>query len=348
VPELLDSAIDEELRAFFAEAHVRAGPYGGHYAALWESIEHQSSGGKRVRPRLVWSAYRGFGGEDRGLATRVALAFELLHTAFLIHDDLIDRDLVRRGAPNVAGRFAERALAHGADERASAVWGETAAVLAGDLALSRAHRELAMLPVERECREALLDILDRAVFISAAGELADVVSSLRGTTPAIESVLATLEQKTAVYSFEAPLAAGAVLAGAGAESVAALCRFGRLVGVAFQITDDVLGVFGDPVVTGKSSSADLREGKRTALIAHAATTPSWALISDRLGDPELGEAEADAIRQELLRCGALDAAVALADEHVTLARHELDAVDLPAGLRAELGDFAQRAAERVR
>ena len=348
MPELLDSAIDGGLRAFFAEARARAGHYGAHYAALWESMEQQSSGGKRVRPRLVWSAYRGFGGEDRDLVTRVALAFELLHTAFLIHDDLIDRDTVRRGEPNVAGRFAARAIEHGADERASTVWGDTAAVLAGDLALSRAHRELAMLPIEGERREALLDILDRAVFISAAGELSDVVSSLHGATPAIESVLTTLEQKTAVYSFEAPLAAGAVLAGAGEESVAALCRFGRLVGVAFQIADDVLGVFGDPVVTGKSASADLREGKRTALIAHAATTPSWPAISARLGDPELGESEAEQLRRELRACGALDAAVALAQEHVTLARHELDAADLPVALRTELGEFAQRAAERVR
>jgi geranylgeranyl pyrophosphate synthase len=164
----------------------------------------------------------------------------------------------------------------------------------------------------------------------------------------LESVLSTLEQKTAVYSFESPLAAGAVLAGADGDALAALCRFGRLVGVAFQITDDVLGVFGDPVITGKSASADLREGKRTALIAHAATTSSWPAISARLGDPALDDHHAEAIRDELRRCGALDAAVALADEHVTLARYELDAADLPAALRAELGEFAQRATERVR
>lgn len=348
MPDLLDAAIDDELRAFFADARVRAGDYGAHYAALWESLEQQSAGGKRVRPRLVWSAYRGFGGEDRALATRVALSFELLHTAFLIHDDLIDRDTVRRGTPNVAGRFAARALAHGADERASVVWGETAAVLAGDLALSRAHREIAMLPVAAPCRESLLDILDRAVFISAAGELADVVHSLRGAAPAIEVVLATLEQKTAVYSFEAPLAAGATLAGAAPDHVAALSRFGRLVGVAFQITDDVLGVFGDPAVTGKSASADLREGKQTALIAHAATTSSWPSIAERFGDPLLDDDTADMLRDALRDCGALDAAKELAADHVTLARHELDTVELPHELKAELGEFAQRAMERVR
>ncbi|BDZ53342.1 polyprenyl synthetase family protein [Agromyces marinus] len=348
MPERLDADVDEGLRVFFAEARLRAGAYGSHYAALWESIEHQSSGGKRIRPGLVWSAYRGFGGVDRTVVTGVALAFELLHTAFLIHDDLIDRDTVRRGVPNVAGRFAARATEFGGDARASEVWGATAAVLAGDLALSRAHREIAILPIGDDRRRALLDILDHAVFVSAAGELADVVSSLHGSTPELEGVLAMLEQKTAVYSFEAPLSAGAVLAGAPASAVAALGRFGRLAGVAFQITDDVLGVFGDPVSTGKSASADLREGKRTALIAHAAATTAWPEIRDRLGDPALDDAGASALRERLRGCGALDAAVASAAEHVTLALHELEGAEVPLQLRSELAGFAQQAIGRVR
>ena len=346
--DLLSPSVDEELRAFFADARERAGEYGQHYAALWESLEQQSSGGKRIRPRLVYAAYQGFGGDDRHVATRVALAFELLHTAFLIHDDVIDRDTVRRGAPNIAARFAGRARAHGADDRACEVWGETAAVLAGDLALSRAHREIATLPVDPDRRAALLDILDRAVFVSAAGELADVVHAASPEPPEVGRVLATLEQKTAVYSFECPLTAGAVLAGASEGAIGALARYGRLVGVAFQITDDILGVFGDPAVTGKSTASDLREGKQTALTAHAATTSAWPVISARLGDPDLDDAAADALRSALLGCGALEAARRLADEHVTLARFELDTADLPESLRTELGDLAQRAAERIR
>lgn len=345
--DVLDTAIDAELRAVFADAQARAGEYGDHYTALWESLEQQGAGGKRIRPQLVYTAYSGLGGTDRHLATRVAIAFELLHTAFLIHDDVIDRDTVRRGAPNIAARFAKRARDHGADERASEVWGETAAVLAGDLALSRAHREIAMLPVSAERRGVLLDILDRAVFVSAAGELADVVhagaESLR-----VERVIATLEQKTAVYSFESPLTAGAVLAGADDASVTALGRYGRFVGVAFQITDDILGVYGDPAVTGKSAASDLREGKQTALIAHAATTGAWPTIAARLGDPQLDDAGAEELRLVLRQCGALDAARRLADEHVTLARFELDAADLPAGLRTELDELAGRATERAR
>ncbi|WP_448809803.1 polyprenyl synthetase family protein [Agromyces bauzanensis] len=346
--DVLDSAVDDGLRAVFADARLRAGEYGAHYAALWESLEEQSAGGKRIRPQLVNAAYFGLGGTDRSLATRVAVSFELLHTAFLIHDDLIDRDTTRRGAPNIAARFAGRALAHGADDRASATWGETAAVLAGDLALSRAHREIASLPIDGPRRAALLDILDRAVFVSAAGELADVVHAGATQPPHVDRVLATLEQKTAVYSFECPLTAGAVLAGADDRAVGALARFGRLVGVAFQIADDILGVFGDPAVTGKSTTSDLRDGKQTALTAHAATTDAWSAISARLGDPQLDDGTAALLRAALLDCGALDAARRLADEHLTLARLELDTADLPSALKAELGELAQRAAERAR
>jgi geranylgeranyl diphosphate synthase type II len=221
-------------------------------------------------------------------------------------------------------------------------------VLAGDLALSHAHREIATLPIDAERRGALLDILDRAVFVSAAGELADVVYAGPAEPPRVDRVLATLEQKTAVYSFECPLTAGAVLAGADATVVDALARYGRLVGVAFQITDDILGVFGDPAVTGKSAASDLREGKQTALTAHAATTDAWPAITARLGDPELDDDGADVVRAALLDCGALDSARRLAHEFATLARLELDTADLPTALKIELGGLAQRATERAR
>ncbi|GAA1835969.1 polyprenyl synthetase family protein [Agromyces salentinus] len=346
--DLVDSAIEVELGAIFADARRRAGDLDPHYAALWHTLAKQSSGGKRIRPQLVRLAYAGFGGIEEDLATRVAVAFELLHTAFLIHDDVIDRDTVRRGGPNVAARFAARAIRYGTDARTSDIWGETAAVLAGDLALSRAHREIALLPVEATRRARLLDILDRAVFVSAAGELADVVNAGEVEPTSMSRVLATLEQKTAVYSFECPLAAGAVLAGAPDASIAALERFGRFIGVAFQITDDILGVFGDPAVTGKSISSDLREGKRTALIAHAATTAEWPRIAVGLGDPALEDAEAEDMRTALRDCGALDAAMRLADEHVTLALYELEAGNLPEPLASELAAIARRAVERAR
>ena len=345
--EIQTPGVGTELQRFFAAARLRASDYGEHYVALWDSLEQASSGGKRVRPALVMAAFTGLGGTDLTLATPVAVSFELLHTAFVIHDDVIDHDLARRGVANIAGKFTERALAHGAGDQAGA-WAATAAILAGDLALSEAHRVLAMLPVELELRGRLLDLLDRAVFISAAGELADVTNAASKHPLTVAQVVSILEQKTAVYSFEAPLQAGAILAGAPAASVDALGVFGRLIGVAFQLTDDILGVFGDPVKTGKSVLTDLREGKQTALIAHAGTTPGWAGIVPFVGKADLTDAEADQARDLLRACGALQAADALATEHERRAVAALDTPAVPGPLRELLTTLAGTAVNRSR
>ena len=345
--EIQTLGVGTELQRFFAAARLRASDYGDHYVALWDSLEQASSGGKRVRPALVLAAFTGLGGTDLTLATPVAVSFELLHTAFVIHDAVIDHDLARRGVANLAGRFAERALAHGAGDQAGA-WAATAAILAGDLALSEAHRALAMLPVDLELRGRLLDLLDRAVFISAAGELADVTNAAAKHPLTVAQVVSTLEQKTAVYSFEAPLQAGAILAGGSDEAIGVLGSYGRLIGVAFQLTDDILGVFGDPEKTGKSVLTDLREGKQTALIAHAGTTSGWPEIAPYIGKADLTEAEAATVRDLLRACGALQAADDLATDHLNRAVAALDTAAVPAPRREMLTTLAATAVNRSR
>ncbi len=348
VPEIATIGVGTELERFFAASRLRASDYGEHYVALWDCLEQASTGGKRVRPALVLAAFTGLGGTDLSLATPVAVSFELLHTAFVIHDDVIDRDLARRGVANIAGRFTERAIAHGAARTQADTWAATAAILAGDLALSEAHRALAMLPVERELRGRLLDLLDRAVFVSAAGELADVTNTTSKQPLSVEQVVFTLEQKTAVYSFEAPLQAGAVLAGGSTEAVNVLGHFGRLIGVAFQLTDDILGVFGDPAKTGKSVISDLREGKQTALIAHAGTTAAWPDIAPFIGKADLSEEEGAEVKQRLRDCGALDAAEDLARSHADRAVAVLDTPVIPEPLRSHLTTLAGTAVNRTR
>jgi geranylgeranyl diphosphate synthase, type II len=346
--EVVHVEVETELARFFAAARLRASDYGDHYVALWDSLEHASSGGKRVRPALVLAAYSGLGGTDLSVATPVAVSFELLHTAFVIHDDVIDRDLHRRGVANVAGRFTERAIAHGAVGTQTGAWAITAAILAGDLALSEAHRALALLPIDSDRRARLLDLLDRAVFISAAGELADVTNTVSKHPLSVDAVTFTLEQKTAVYSFEAPLMAGAILAGGSDVAIDALGRFGRLVGVAFQLTDDILGVFGDPARTGKSIVTDLREGKQTALIAFAGTTAAWPQIAPLIGKDDLSEAEAATVKDFLRDCGALRATEDLAADHVSRAVAALDSDAIPDGLRGALTLLAESAVNRTR
>ncbi|HYI33564.1 MAG TPA: polyprenyl synthetase family protein [Glaciibacter sp.] len=346
--EITTATLETELTRFFAAARLRASDYGPHYVALWDALEGSSTGGKRVRPALVLAAYAGFDGRNSAVVTPVAMSFELLHTAFTIHDDVIDRDLARRGVPNIAGQFAQRAVAHGVGEGQAQVWATTAAILAGDLALSEAHRSLAILPAPAPVRARLLDLLDRSVFVSAAGELSDVTNTASDGPLAVEDVLSTLEQKTAVYSFEAPLQAGAILAGAPEDSVDILGRFGRLVGVAFQLADDILGVFGDEALTGKSALADLREGKQTALVAHAGTTTAWKSIAPFIGKADLSEEEAERVRVDLRACGALQAAQTLAGDHAREAVALLDTPAIPAGLRLTLADLADSAVNRCR
>lgn len=345
--DISPATVDTALTRFFAGARQRAIGYGDHYVALWDALDVASQGGKRVRPALVLAAYEGFGGRDPKISTPVAVSFELLHTAFLIHDDVIDRDLARRGVANIAGRFNQRAVAHGAAADQAGVWAAAAAILAGDLALSEAHRAIALLPVDTATRSRLLDLLDRAVFVSAAGELADVTNTAAREPLSVDEVIATLEHKTAVYSFEAPLQAGAVLADASDAAIEAVGQFGRLVGVAFQLTDDILGIYGDPTKTGKSVVTDLREGKQTALIAHAGTTPAWSIIAPLMGKPDLSEAEADIARLHLTACGARNAAENLAQDHVDRAITALDPAHIPPPLRARLIELAGAAVNRV-
>jgi geranylgeranyl diphosphate synthase type II len=193
-----------------------------------------------------------------------------------------------------------------------------------------------------------MEILDDAVFASAAGELIDVEFSLTAEVPSVEEILRMERLKTAVYSFEAPLQAGAVLAGARPEVVAALGDFGRDIGIAYQVVDDVLGVFGDEEQTGKTNLGDLREGKRTVLIAHAVRSSEWHEISALVGKDDLSRGEAALVRSVLESSGARAYAEGLARDLAVAAVSRLDDPVVPDALRAELAPVAESVLGRIR
>lgn len=339
--------VDHEFSAFLASRQAEAAEYGDGYLRLWQSVTESARGGKRLRPRLVLTAYHGLSGAGRRAdAVQTALAFELLHTAFLLHDDVIDGDTVRRGRPNVAGEFSADALFRGADGPRAQLWGQSAAILAGDLLLHSATQRVARLSAPEPARSSILDLFDRAVFVTAAGELADVGLATGLSDGRIDDVLAMTEEKTAVYTVAAPLAAGAALAGAGEDLLDLLAGYGRLVGTAFQLGDDLLGVFGDEAVTGKSASSDLRQGKQTSLIAFARGTREWADIEPLLGHPELTAADAASAAASLELCGARGFVERLLGEHVAGAIAALDSPLVPAELAAILARLALRCVGR--
>ena len=290
------------------------------YAQLWEALAGQV-GGKLLRPRLAVAAYVGFGGTDTDAIASVAAAQELLHTAMLVHDDVLDADEVRRGTPNLTGQHRARLAAGGVTGRAAEHQLLAVGLLGGDLALASAFELLASAPVAPATRVEAIRMLAQTIGTTVAGELLDVGGEL--LAPSGVDPLLVAELKTATYSCSGPLLVGALIAHAPAATHVHLERFGRSLGVAFQLVDDDLGVFGDPARTGKSVLSDLRAGKRTELLrlAYVLTDGNGRAVLDQyVGDPELDDAGARRVRDVMTACGARDRARSLADGAARTAR----------------------------
>ncbi len=324
----IDEAIDASLRRI----RDRASLLGESFETLADAAARAASGGKRFRPALVAASFESFGGDaDAGDALPpVAAAFELLHTAFVVHDDVIDHDLERRGVPNVAGEFTRRARLGGADDEGAAVLGEAAAILAGDLLLHEASRLIALAPLDASTREELYAILDDAVLVSAAGELADVEHAVLRRRADSESLLATAHDKTAVYSFSAPLSAGALLAGASPAAIAAMRAAGSRIGLAFQLVDDLIGAFGTSAQAGRAAGGDLREAKQTPLVALARESDTWPSVIEALSAARTGPVAVREAQRALIESGARTRLVVLITETLDDARVIADDPALPA------------------
>ena len=322
---------DEALRRLLDRGRARSAATDPEHVRLWDALVDATEGGKRFRPALVTAAHDALGGTSLDAAIEIGAAVELLHTAFVIHDDVIDGDDRRRGRLNVSGTFNAHALTSGAALDDARAFGRTAGILAGDLALAATIRAVATCGATTEVTHRLLDLFDAALHTTAMGELADVRLSLGIGTASLAETLAMEEQKTSAYSFALPLQAGALLAGAEEATVDRLGEAGRLLGIAFQLIDDVLGVFGDPTQTGKSTTSDLRTRKQTPLLAHARSTPEWERIQAYVGR-DLTDEELTEIRRLLTASGSRRFVEELAEAHLATARDVFDQLGLSADL----------------
>lgn len=251
----------------YCQAEVqRAREIHANYARLWEAItDHIVAGGKRLRPYLVVAAYEALGGADADAILPVAAAWEMIHLAMLMHDDIIDRDYVRHGKPNVAGSYLEH-YAPIDNEANRTHFANSSALLAGDLLIAAAYRLLLQSNFLPSQKQQACEQLHQAIFKVSGGELLDIEASVIGA--AIDPLLIA-ETKTASYSLVGPLLTGAQLAGINSGQEARLRDLGMVLGVGYQFVDDVLGVFGDESVTGKSALSDLEEGKRSFVVVEA-------------------------------------------------------------------------------
>ncbi len=313
--------------------------------ASW--LDELLSGGKRLRPAFCLWGYFSGGGEDVESGLRAAASLELLQACALIHDDVMDDSDTRRGLPAAHRRFATLHRGSGwlgDGDR----FGDGAAILLGDLCLSWADELLYRSGFDPRALGRAKPVYDLMRTELMAGQYLDLLEQVRGSG-SIERTLLVVRFKSAKYTIERPLHIGAALAGADGDLMAALSRYGLPLGEAFQLRDDVLGVFGDPAETGKPAGDDLREGKRTLLVATAftrATSAQAARLREGLGDPHLGGEGVDALRRVIVDTGALDEVERVISERTTEATGALDDAAIPGVARDALRDLAEAATSR--
>lgn len=306
-------------------------------------------GGKRLRPRFAywgWRAVRSASENDDALVT-VAASLELLHACALVHDDVMDDSDTRRGRPATHQRFA---ALHRASEWPgdAGVFGTAAAILLGDLLLAWADTLFASAPLDAAVAGSARQVYDSMRELVMAGQYLDVLVQARGGFSA-EDALRVAKFKTSKYTVEGPLHLGAAVAGAPQNVFDALTAYGIPLGEAFQLRDDVLGVFGDPSETGKPAGDDLREGKRTLLVAlamDAASTVEAQLLRHELGDRALDDSGVAALREVIVSTGALAQVEQRISQRTAEAHDALDNPVLNGDAREALTALALAATDR--
>ena len=346
------SAISETIDGYLAAQEPMLTAIGA--IPLLDVAREATAGGKRLRPAYCYWSYVAAAGhpDDDAPLLRVASSLDLLHVSALVHDDLIDAADTRRGLPAAHRRF-EQLHAGRAGRGSDAEFGTSSAILLGDLLL--------MWSVD------LVDgsgaaYLDRArPHLSAmraevtAGQYLDVAAQY-GVTGAstvaeeLDVAQRVLEYKSASYSIRRPSQIGAALGGADDALIDALGEFGSIIGRAFQLRDDVLGVYGEAAVTGKPYGGDIREGKRTVLVlrALAGSAPDAAAeLESILGAPGLTDADVARAGQLIDASGALGQVEQIIDDSLTRALAVLDQANLTPDGRTALGELAARSVQRA-
>ncbi|THJ64838.1 polyprenyl synthetase family protein [Arthrobacter echini] len=352
------SALTTTIETFLQEQLAVLGAISDESVPLISSIATLTSGGKRMRALLCYWGWRAASGTPGAPAPVIAgTALEFFQAAALIHDDVIDRSDTRRGRPSVHRQFSAR--------HADAGWhldaerfGVSAAILAGDLCLAFSEELFDASSSDASCaragRTSARAIFNRMRTEVMAGQYLDLLEEAVGPdqTPALaeERALNILRFKSAKYSIERPLMLGGALAGADRALLDAYSAFALPLGEAFQLRDDVLGVFGDPEVTGKPAGDDLREGKRTFLIARAlrsSSKDSSTRINAMLGDTDLDAEAIASLRATIVASGALSHTEALIDRKSAEAFDALTRLPTDAISREALRRLAEAAVTRT-
>ncbi len=315
---------------------------------LTNSLAQMMAGGKRLRPAFAYWGYRATGGEDNAGILQAATALEFLQGCALIHDDVMDESDTRRGLPSSHRQF-ETLHKQNLWLGDSKQFGIGGAILLGDLCLSWADELLMKSNFEVAHLSAAKNLYDIMRTELLAGQYLDLLEQAKSNA-SVENIMQVITFKSAKYTIERPLHMGALLNGANARTLQTLSDYGLPLGIAFQLRDDILGVFGDEKITGKPAGDDLREGKRTVLVATALSKTSGSehdLLKNSLGDKNLTASTISELQNILTSSGSVDEVEQLIEENRTSALQAIKVDHIDEKAMYVLANLAVAATERA-
>jgi geranylgeranyl diphosphate synthase type I len=348
----LRAAVTDALTEFLDRQRATLSAMDASLTPVVDEVCALAEGGKRLRPAFAYWGWRGArtatGAEDETAVLRAVAALEFVHASALVHDDVMDGADTRRGRPATHIGFASR---HAVEDLTGdpELFGTGAAILVGDLALVWSDELLRRSGISAAALGRARVVWDTMRTEVTAGQYLDLLRAAGGL-PGPDGALTVARYKSAGYTVQRPLQLGAAIAGAGPEVTEACTAIGLPLGEAFQLRDDVLGVFGDPAVTGKSADDDLREGKQTLLIALAEQVADDAgrrLLRQLLGNADAGAGEFDALRRLLETTGARARVEERITERTALARSAIATAPIADDARAALDALAVAATSRI-
>lgn len=347
--------VSERIQDFLSERASEMGPLGPDVVPFDAFARQFLNGGKRFRALCTILGFRIHGASVTSNVIDMASALEIFHAAALVHDDIMDNSDTRRGQPSAHRAFESvHSSASWAGDPAS--FGVNSALLFGDLLLAYSDELVnsALDDADRDTRLRTRSEFDRMRREVTMGQYLDIVEERAwprvDSADALDRAGRVVVYKSAKYSIEAPLLIGAVLGGASERDVDTLRAFGLPLGFAFQLRDDVLGVFGDPAVTGKPAGDDIREGKRTVLIALAMSrvgASEQRLLNELLGDRTLSAEQVRVVQNTLESCGARDEVESLITDYVAQAHAAIETSDFDESSQTALRDLVAGVTNRV-
>ena len=268
--------------------------------------DYTMAGGKRIRPAFLYYAYLATGGKDSDEILKIGMAVELLHSFLLIHDDIIDKDKSRHGTNTIHERYKKIASKYDAAKDRNH-FGNSMAIIAGDLALGMTCDIASNNNFPSGILLKVFDKIQKIIFMTGSGEMMDIVMSYEKKVTE-KQILEMHEQKTAHYTFEGPIHLGCILSEAPSKYFNLFSKYALPLGKAFQIKDDILGIFGSEKETGKAIGSDIVEGKKTLLVLKAlekGNKEQRKIIKQCLDKKNISKKEIEEFRKVIRETGSL-------------------------------------------